>query len=353
MSIWQNYPPEYRQTEAAEICAAVDAGESAAVIGLSGSGKSNLLGFLANCITRPPRFIWVDCNRLLEKSPAALFRLIRQSMGDSTPVSEEDHALETAVASRLQQHPILALLLDRFDALGAAPNDAVTNSLRALRDRFKYQLCYVIATRRPLDARSELAELFFAHTCWLGPLSAADAHWSAASYAARRGVTWDESVIQRLVALSGGYPSFLRAACEAHAAGCPLESAALQAHPAVRRRLDEFWSDAPSPADLQRSQLAEHPWLQQTTPPLQNTSQLTALEMRLLQYFQMHPNQICEKDALIQSVWPEDRIYTEGIRDDSLAQLIRRLRQKIEPDPARPQYIHTLPGRGYRFTPPE
>ncbi|HLE30620.1 MAG TPA: helix-turn-helix domain-containing protein [Anaerolineales bacterium] len=38
-----------------------------------------------------------------------------------------------------------------------------------------------------------------------------------------------------------------------------------------------------------------------------------------------------------------------GVRDDSLAQLVRRLREKIEPDPANPRHIHTVPGRGYRF----
>jgi two-component system response regulator SaeR len=72
----------------------------------------------------------------------------------------------------------------------------------------------------------------------------------------------------------------------------------------------------------------------------------------LLEYFRVHPNQVCEKDELIRGVWPEDKIYERGIRDDSLAQLIRRLREKIEPDPSNPQRIHTVPGRGYRYSSP-
>jgi DNA-binding response OmpR family regulator len=30
---------------------------------------------------------------------------------------------------------------------------------------------------------------------------------------------------------------------------------------------------------------------------------------------------------------------------------VRRLREKIEPDAAKPRYVHTVPGRGYRFVP--
>jgi DNA-binding winged helix-turn-helix (wHTH) protein len=50
-------------------------------------------------------------------------------------------------------------------------------------------------------------------------------------------------------------------------------------------------------------------------------------------------------------VWPEDRVFERGVRDDSLAQLVRRLREKIEPDPSAPRFILTVPGRGYRFSP--
>jgi DNA-binding winged helix-turn-helix (wHTH) protein len=61
------------------------------------------------------------------------------------------------------------------------------------------------------------------------------------------------------------------------------------------------------------------------------------------------PNQVVEKDALARAVWSEDRVYTRGIRDDSLAQLVRRLREKIETDPTHPRFILTVPGRGYRY----
>jgi DNA-binding winged helix-turn-helix (wHTH) protein len=60
---------------------------------------------------------------------------------------------------------------------------------------------------------------------------------------------------------------------------------------------------------------------------------------------------VCEKDDLIRAVWPEDRGIESGVRDDSLAQLVRRSREKFEPDAGSPRYIQTVPGWGYHFVP--
>jgi DNA-binding response OmpR family regulator len=158
--------------------------------------------------------------------------------------------------------------------------------------------------------------------------------------------------VERILQLSGGYPSLLRAVCEAYAAGCPLEQEPVRLHPAVQRRVDEFWADQPSQTDLESSGLNGNPLLLLGRPLLAlNDSQLTAKENQLWTYLKAHPNRVCEKDDLIQAIWPEDVIFERGIRDDSLAQLVRRLREKIEPQPSSPQHIHTVPGRGYRFTP--
>jgi DNA-binding response OmpR family regulator len=52
---------------------------------------------------------------------------------------------------------------------------------------------------------------------------------------------------------------------------------------------------------------------------------------------------------LARAVWPEDRVFGDGVRDDALAQLVRRLREKIEPAPSKPIHLLTVPGRGYRY----
>lgn len=368
-SIWDQYPLSYRSHEIQAILAAVQAGECVSLVGLSGSGKSNLLGFLAHRFpeiptTRPgagwpPLFRLLDCNRLLEPAPAALLRFIRSELQLDLPGSDqpdEFSALDNTLENRLSEHPGICLLFDRFDRLAVDTSEpdrtAIFGALRALRDRHKYSLTYVTASRLPLDPHSELAELFFAHQIWLGALQASDARWSIQHYAQRQGAEWEEAIIQRIFQLSGGYPSLLRAVCEAHAAGAALDIPSLKVHPAVSRRLAEFWADRPAENLLRQTGLDTIELLNLGAKPFQvDTTQLTAKENLLWQYLRLHPGLVCSKDELIQAVWPEDRVYTSGIRDDSLAQVVRRLREKIEADPSNPCFIHTIPGRGYRYSP--
>jgi DNA-binding response OmpR family regulator len=74
---------------------------------------------------------------------------------------------------------------------------------------------------------------------------------------------------------------------------------------------------------------------------------LTAREFDLLWLFARHPQQVLTREQLLTQVWGYD---FDG--DDSTVTVhIRRLREKIEPNAARPTYIHTLRGVGYKFEP--
>jgi hypothetical protein len=363
MTVWETYPASYRQEEVRHILSAVRSGACVSVVGLSGAGKSNLLGFMAHredCFPHPN--VLVDCNRLQELTPEGFFRLVRQSMGDIQSAAatttggnhvDEFGALEALINRRLEgTDGSFCLLLDRFDILTDHLHPMLPSNLRALRDAHKYQLTFVTATRQPLNQSSELAELFYAHTLWLGPLSFPDVVWNVERYAGRLGQTWGKDVIERLRVLTHGYPSLLRAACQAFADGTKLELEQLKQHPAVRRRVDEFWLDNPADAHIRKSGLQDLPLLEPVVRLDEfDTTQLTAKEALLFEYLRSHPEEVCTKDELVQAVWPEDRVFEIGVRDDSLAQLVRRTRVKIEPDPSSPKYIHTVPGRGYKFTP--
>ncbi|HEX5587278.1 MAG TPA: response regulator transcription factor [Acidimicrobiia bacterium] len=75
---------------------------------------------------------------------------------------------------------------------------------------------------------------------------------------------------------------------------------------------------------------------------------LTAREFDLLSFLARHPRRAFRREELFEAVWG----YTYG--DTATVTVhIRRLREKIEPNPSTPQLITTVWGVGYRFDPLE
>jgi DNA-binding response OmpR family regulator len=73
---------------------------------------------------------------------------------------------------------------------------------------------------------------------------------------------------------------------------------------------------------------------------------LTLREFQLLAYLVRHAGHVCAQDQLLQDVWG----YPPEYVDPGLVRWqIRKLRERIEPDPKRPRYIHTVKQRGYMF----
>jgi len=72
---------------------------------------------------------------------------------------------------------------------------------------------------------------------------------------------------------------------------------------------------------------------------------LTAHEFDLLYVLASSRGIVFSRDALVQRVWGGDTHITER----SVDTLIKRLRKKVENDPAEPRYILTVWGTGYKF----
>ncbi len=76
---------------------------------------------------------------------------------------------------------------------------------------------------------------------------------------------------------------------------------------------------------------------------------MTATEFRLLEYLARHAGRVFTRDQLLDAVWRDTRFVTPR----SVDVYVRRVREKIEPNPDDPQYLNTVRGAGYRFEIPK
>ncbi|MBQ9632056.1 MAG: response regulator transcription factor [Lachnospiraceae bacterium] len=72
---------------------------------------------------------------------------------------------------------------------------------------------------------------------------------------------------------------------------------------------------------------------------------LTSKEFDLLLFLVEHPNQVFSKEELFREIWDEDIIGDIA----TVPVHIKKVREKIEVNPANPQFIETVWGVGYRF----
>ena len=72
---------------------------------------------------------------------------------------------------------------------------------------------------------------------------------------------------------------------------------------------------------------------------------VTPHEFRLLYRLAANRGEVFTRERLLADIWQGEAYVTER----SIDTLVRRLRLKIEPDPAAPSYILTVWGDGYKF----
>jgi DNA-binding response OmpR family regulator len=72
---------------------------------------------------------------------------------------------------------------------------------------------------------------------------------------------------------------------------------------------------------------------------------LTAREFDLLHHLAASPGRVYTRDQLMEIVWG----YAFSADTSTVTVHVRRLREKIEPDPANPRYLQTVWGVGYKF----
>lgn len=74
--------------------------------------------------------------------------------------------------------------------------------------------------------------------------------------------------------------------------------------------------------------------------------QLTKFEFNLLYVFMQHPNIVLSREQLVNELYPHSE---NNVMDRTIDAHIKKLREKIEKEPAKPKRIQTVRGMGYKF----
>lgn len=77
--------------------------------------------------------------------------------------------------------------------------------------------------------------------------------------------------------------------------------------------------------------------------------ELTAVEFNLLKFLSSKTGQVCTRQQLMDSIYPDERI----VADRTIDSHIKKLRRKIALSGANSEFIHSLYGVGYKFEPRE
>ena len=72
--------------------------------------------------------------------------------------------------------------------------------------------------------------------------------------------------------------------------------------------------------------------------------ELSKTEQKLLKLLVNHPKITMERSRLIDRIWTDGADYVD---ENALSVTVKRLRDKLEDNPAKPQYIKTVYGIGY------
>jgi len=440
------HPLSYRQELTTPLFQKIRAGESCSIIGAASMGKSRLLQFLLrpdvvehhlplgdDAASLPP--LWIDCNRMAEFTAWGLHELILTALVESSgehpatsPLRDNltewrKEAITTQNGLLAQRYVELALqvfckeqglhlcfILDEFDEAYANLPPQALASLRALRDRHKYQVSYLLFTRdHPKYLRDPAEcegfyELVSRSVMGLQPYNEADARRVIEQIVARREHElpgFDEAAKAQVLHLSGRHPGLLVALIDAVITKPPYgitweqwgaeQPKAWEECRKIWRGLRREERDAliqlaanrqPVDADceslllkglavegnrkelprlfsplfqryVQTETLSDAATLKVDTASGtvliggRQTETLTPKEYELIAYLYARRGEVCETEGMIEQLYPGEEGY--NITDNNIAALVGRVRKKVEPNPNRPQYLLNVRGRGYKL----
>jgi hypothetical protein len=271
-----------RSEDASFIFDCIANGDSCSIVGVSNIGKSHLLrsvcrpeiirsylGALADrCV-----FVYIDFNLMVDMSEQGFYELILRAILAELTRLEEGERLATELNRAYEktvnpanpfQIPLsfnegiislceswehrLILLFDEFDEVFRGIDDRAYLNLRALRDRYRERLCYVVVTEyllretRRSPQAAEFCELFDHNIHHLAVLGQPDIIRVIETFDAEERAHFLPEDIQFVGEQAGGHPGLLLDVCHLLAQALQedgTEQARRQNYRAVRARLDD------------------------------------------------------------------------------------------------------------------
>lgn len=284
MGAIQRISPHYRQAERQTLTRWIISGQSGAVIGLPGCGRSNLLEFWCahlessrDCVSEAgERIVLVPVNLFTLPAPGistfyrvllrAFYYAIRHFAPDlqeavgrlylANAERRDPFLLQSALQELLflfqDNQTRVVLLLNHFDYFLRDATPQMVTTLRGLRDSFKHTLSYIAGMQQEVaylpnpELLGEMYELLDRNVCWVGALNDEDARGVIEQTMRATGSFPMTAEINAMLRLSGNFPALLQliAYWWQNTSPRPLPHdwlAALLTENNIRRRLTKMW----------------------------------------------------------------------------------------------------------------
>jgi hypothetical protein len=382
-------------------------------------------------------FVYIDFNLMVEMTEQAFYELILRStcamlspLGAPSQISDRLQDAYTKVVDSPNAFLIplgfnegivtlceelgrrVVFLFDEFDGPFRQIDQRVFLNLRALKDRYDRQICYVVATGQRLNSMrqgseiGEFCEMFSHQTLYLGPLSYNDVQHAVTTFLSTEDVPATARDVDFVWTETGGHPGLLDAVCHVLVtvggveddAGYGLVRDKLDSDPNVRGECVKLWNglmqeqrdaliDFVSGEGVDRASLRslQRVGIVRNEAKLDVSGSLFAGFVRRQRLVKSPYPPGVRIDVESGEVWVDgehsvtlteleyralllfygrmgqlcDKYqiveavwgddYIDEVDDARIEKLISRLRKKVEPDPNTPKYIQTVRGRGYKL----
>jgi hypothetical protein len=353
----------------------------------------------------PQVFVQVDLNDLIERNLSAFWTLLLTRIVDSVenstiPEVEKKKCRKLFVQSiQLKDHfftvdslrKVLDIIVSsgvyptifliRFDRLVEVFTEDFLGNLLGLRDSVKQQMSYVFTSHRALPELSPTIfkkqyVSVFTKDMYLPVATHEDMNVIAQTLVEQYQVNISSELMEKLIVLSGGYVQYLQLMLiRLHEEKNPpsiheLESL-MSADEQIQLQSEEVY-DSLSKSEQTSVKLAQHTsidvqylietgimsnngtlfsplfaqYIQSIGHDAAIGKDLTKKEHILFTFLQAHEGQLCERETIVDTVWPEG--HEMGVSDWAVDRLVARLRSKLKAQHS-PYLIETVVTRGYKL----